>query len=134
MSQPDFFWLSMAASPPARWNLRLLDWRIGGRCLDWADMAERRHSIVVGVEEAQARADLIRNGFADALPSQVALVELAARMVKLEGLRKMIPSHRRVGPLRLDLFHRDDQADGRWIGLHPREFALMWRLAECPGE
>lgn len=26
------------------------------------------------------------------------------------------------------------QADRRWIGLHPREFALMWRLAECPGE
>ena len=155
MSQPQFFWLSMAASPPGRWDLRLLDWRmtpafrssdispatpvmldwrIGGRCPDWADMAERRHAIVVGVEEAHARADLIRSGFADALPSQVALVELAARMVKLEGLRKMIPRHRTVGPLRLDLFYRDGQANGRWIGLHPREFALMWRLAECPGE
>jgi DNA-binding response OmpR family regulator len=23
---------------------------------------------------------------------------------------------------------------GRRLGLHPREFALLWRLAECPGE
>lgn len=33
----------------------------------------------------------------------------------------------------LDLFHREAQVDGRWMGLHPREFALLWRLAESPG-
>lgn len=35
--------------------------------------------------------------------------------------------------MRLDLFHRDASLDGRWLALHPREFALLWRLAETPG-
>ena len=38
----------------------------------------------------------------------------------------------KAGPLRLDLFHRDAALDGRWLALHPREFALLWRLAETP--
>ena len=38
-----------------------------------------------------------------------------------------------AGPLRLDLFHRDAAYQGRWLSLHPREFALLWRLAETPG-
>ncbi|RDS76316.1 crotonase/enoyl-CoA hydratase family protein [Alteriqipengyuania lutimaris] len=38
-----------------------------------------------------------------------------------------------AGPLRLDLFHRDAACNGRWLALHPREFALLWRLAETPG-
>jgi two-component system OmpR family response regulator len=33
----------------------------------------------------------------------------------------------------LDLFYRDAQFAGRWIGLFPREFELLWRLAERPG-
>ena len=37
-----------------------------------------------------------------------------------------------AGPLRLDLFHRDAQFEGRWLALHPREFELLWRLAETP--
>lgn len=39
-----------------------------------------------------------------------------------------------AGPLRLDLFHRDAAFKGRWLALHPREFALLWRLAETPGQ
>ncbi len=39
----------------------------------------------------------------------------------------------RRGPVTLDLFHRDGRVAGRWLGLHPREFALLWRLAETPG-
>ncbi|MXO96434.1 hypothetical protein GRI34_08410 [Erythrobacter aquimaris] len=46
----------------------------------------------------------------------------------------MIPQYRIIGPVRLDLFYRDAYVDGRWIGLHPREFALMWRLAADPGQ
>ncbi len=37
-----------------------------------------------------------------------------------------------AGPLRLDLFHRDAAYEGRWLALHPREFSLLWRLAETP--
>ena len=34
----------------------------------------------------------------------------------------------------LDLFYRDGRVDDRWLGLHPREFELLWRLAEEPGQ
>ena len=30
--------------------------------------------------------------------------------------------------------HRDALARRRWLALHPREFELLWRLAERPGE
>lgn len=45
----------------------------------------------------------------------------------------MIPRFRGVGDVTLDLFHRDGRVDDRWLGFHPREFELFWRLAEEPG-
>jgi DNA-binding response OmpR family regulator len=45
----------------------------------------------------------------------------------------MIPRFREAGDVTLDLFHRDGRVDDRWIGFHPREFELLWRLAEQPG-
>jgi DNA-binding response OmpR family regulator len=32
------------------------------------------------------------------------------------------------------LLHRDARAGRAWLSLHPREFELLWRLAERPGE
>ena len=46
----------------------------------------------------------------------------------------MIPRFREAGDVTLDLFHRDGRVDDRWLALHPREFALLWRLAQTPGE
>lgn len=46
----------------------------------------------------------------------------------------LIPRFREAGDITLDLFHRDGRVDDCWLGLHPREFALVWRLAEQPGE
>lgn len=46
----------------------------------------------------------------------------------------LIPRFREVGDVTLDLFHRDGRVDDRWIGFHPREFELLWRLSEQPGE
>ena len=43
-----------------------------------------------------------------------------------------MPRHVRAGPVMLDLFHRDGNVAGDWLGLHPREFELLWRLAESP--
>lgn len=43
-----------------------------------------------------------------------------------------MPRHVCAGPVMLDLFHRDGKFDGKWLGLHPREFELLWRLAESP--
>jgi len=45
----------------------------------------------------------------------------------------LIARQMQAGPLWLDLFHRDASCEGRWLALHPREFALLWRLAETPG-
>jgi len=50
------------------------------------------------------------------------------------GSDAMIPRFREAGDVTLDLFHRDGRVVDRWLGLHPREFALLWRLAEQPGE
>lgn len=46
----------------------------------------------------------------------------------------LIPRFRDAGDVTLDLFHRDGRVEDRWLGLHPREFELLWRLAEQPGE
>jgi DNA-binding response OmpR family regulator len=46
----------------------------------------------------------------------------------------LIPRFREAGDITLDLFHRDGRVEDRWLGLHPREFALLWRLAEQPGQ
>lgn len=45
-----------------------------------------------------------------------------------------LPRYCEAGPATLDLFHRDAFIEGRWMGLSPREFALLWRLAETPGK
>lgn len=44
-----------------------------------------------------------------------------------------MPRFREAGDVTLDLFHRDGRVEDRWLGLHPREFELLWRLAEQPG-
>ncbi len=44
----------------------------------------------------------------------------------------MMPRHVRARPVMLDLFYRDGNVAGDWLGLHPREFKLLWRLANSP--
>ena len=46
----------------------------------------------------------------------------------------LIPRFREAGDVTLDLFHRDGRVEDRWLGLHPREFELLWRLAEQQGQ
>lgn len=46
----------------------------------------------------------------------------------------LIPRFREAGDVTLDLFHRDGRVDDRWLGFHPREFELLWRLAQQPGQ
>ena len=43
-----------------------------------------------------------------------------------------LPRSIRIGPVELDLLRRDGLIDRKPIGLHPREFEVMWRLAETP--
>lgn len=153
MSLPGFCWLSDVPIPPARWDLRhigwmlgsehscdvvdgrlpvLLDWREESRPTEWTSIRRPQTVVAVGVEDPVARASLLNAGFGDALGTQVALVELAARLVKLEAFARTMPRKRKAGPVTLDIFYRDGQVEGSWLGLHPREFALLWRLAETP--
>lgn len=46
----------------------------------------------------------------------------------------LIPRFRSAGDVTLDLLHRDGRVDDRWLGFHPREFSLLWRLAQEPGQ
>ncbi|XUU60946.1 winged helix-turn-helix domain-containing protein [Erythrobacter sp. HA6-11] len=46
----------------------------------------------------------------------------------------MMPRFMEAGDVTLDLFHRDGRVQDKWLHLHPREFALFWRMAESPGE
>lgn len=90
--------------------------------------------LLLGVEHPGDRAELICVGCADALPAATTLRELDARARRAAGLFQCLPRWREAGPLLLDLFHRDGRIERRWLGLHPREFSLLWRLAAQPGE
>ena len=159
-----FEWLSQSVCPPARWDLRyldwelrcgsscknsektdvptddesggcpvLLDWRPASRLEGWQNLSDRRWTMVVGVEDPNERASLLDDGFGEVLPTNVALVEVAARAFRLGSNASSMQRHRQAGPVTLDLFHRDGRIEDQWLGFHPREFALLWRLAESPG-
>lgn len=145
-----FGWLSGAAEIPARWDLRLLGWELvepgsssalpllydgrdGSRPCDWKGLAKPALTIAVGVTCGEERAAMLAGGLGEALPPQVAVGELSERIARLSRGAGALPRHRRIGPVLLDLLHRDASAGGRWLALHPREFALLWRLADAPG-
>ena len=46
----------------------------------------------------------------------------------------MIPRFIEAGDVTLDLLHRDGRVEDRWLRLHPREFELLSRLAQTPGQ
>lgn len=146
-----FGWLSAAGEIPARWDLRLHGWtlapatpdaanpilydgRDGARTLDWTRVGHPALTAAVGIECGEERAAMLAAGMGEALPMQVALGELSVRMARLARGAGALPRRRTIGPIVLDLVHRDASAQGRWLALHPREFALLWRLADRPGE
>jgi two-component system, OmpR family, response regulator len=92
----------------------------------------RREVVLLGVTSAEERARLLGLGFGDVL-DQPALAELDARALRASRQRDWVPARRRVGRLNLELEARDGFVARRALGLHPREFALLWRLAANPG-
>lgn len=104
-------WLELIAAPR-----RLLGW-----------------TVMLGIDDPHARARMLRMGFGDALGWGTALHELDTRIARVEERAQMVPRLRQVGALRLDLLAREAFVAGRAAGLHPREFALLWRLADVPG-
>ena len=89
---------------------------------------------MLGVEDAAERASLLSLGVAEAMPLSTSLPELSLRARRVQDMFAMLPRWRTIGPLTLDLFHRDARNGHRWLGLYPREFGLLWRLSDKPGE
>ena len=156
-----FGWISDRRQPPATWDLRLRGWVLcDAGCAEPGERADCRHVLLVdaehltsaqrldiaeadrpawrlfllGVENSGERAALINAGCAEALPTSITLRELEVRAERVSDMFQCLPRWRRAGPLTLDLFHRDGRLERRWLGLHPREFGLLWRLAGTPGE
>jgi DNA-binding response OmpR family regulator len=99
-----------------------------------ATPAGRKWMVMLDVADGQERARLLRLGFGDALAPGLSLDELEQRLLRLAEQAQALPRCRHHGPLRLDLLAREAFVAGRALGLHPREFALLWRLADHPGE
>ena len=152
-----FGWLALYPGPPCHWDLLRQDWQL---CHGQQGChAECRHVLVcdvrdsdpairaaiaeadrpawrlilLGVEEGAERAALLGRGCAEALPGSISLRELEARVKRVSEMFAMLPRWRNIGPLVLDLFHRDARHGARWLNLHPREFGVLWRLADQPG-
>ncbi|MBC2664313.1 winged helix-turn-helix domain-containing protein [Novosphingobium flavum] len=95
---------------------------------------ERAPVALLGIEEPLERARLLGEGFGEALPAAITLEELEERIARLATALDALPRRRDHGRLQLDLLLRDGRVEDKRLGLHPREFALLWRLAETPGE
>lgn len=86
-----------------------------------------------GVSDAAERAHYLSLGFGDVVPEGTDIAELDARARRIIANSRMLPRRRVIGRLELDLMTRDAYVEGQAAGLHPREFALLWRLADAPG-
>ncbi|WP_241557304.1 winged helix-turn-helix transcriptional regulator [Croceibacterium ferulae] len=147
-----FCWDMRAGDIPQQWDLRRCGWQLcpcsddgqprcvhvtllDGRNLpdDDRTLAGARRLIVLGVADSTARARLLARGCGDVLQSAIGLAELAARARRVQTAASAVPRALPAGPLMLDLLHRDARRGPSWLGLHPREFGLLWRLAEEPG-
>ena len=94
----------------------------------------RRLIVLVGIDDAVDRARLLRLGFGEVTASDLELAELEARAIRLADLEDTLPRYRRLERLSLDLLAREAYYDEQPLGLHPREFGLLWRLADTPGK
>jgi DNA-binding response OmpR family regulator len=147
-----FGWDPANGDPPARWDLRLAGWRMCAadcsshiRLVDASRLRpeERRAAVegdpvpatllLLAIDGSEERAALLALGCGAALPSGTGLAELDIRARRVASLPGLLPRLREAGPVTLDLIHRDGRVGPRWLALHPREFALLWRLAETPG-
>jgi len=142
-----FGWIAERCEPPPQWDLRRIGWTLSAdaagahvRLIDARRSGTSRCAgdpalcLFVGVDSGRERARLLDAGCGDALPGTVDLPELDLRARRVSAARDSLPRRREIGPLTLDLLYRDARAGRGWLSLHPREFELLWRLAERPGE
>lgn len=94
----------------------------------------RRFILVIGMDRADERTALLLNGFGDAVDSGVDLDELNARTGRIAEHMRWLPRLRIYGELKLDLLAREAYRSDRPLSLNPREFTLLWRLADSPNQ
>jgi two-component system, OmpR family, response regulator len=151
-----FRWHSSAELPP-EFDLRPHGWKLVGsdeRCtgtillvetgrldpLAWLEflaehpLPDRHTMIAVGVANGSERATLIHIGFGDVIAPGATSAEFVARCSRIAAARQWLPRKRRFLGIELDLLAREALADGVTLGLNPREFALLWRLADTPDQ
>lgn len=144
-----FRWLSGNRVPPAH-DLRRFGWSHDDRAQagpgTWIAIAtvaksgmlafpDRRDlTVLLGVADSIRRARLLAAGFGEVVGPDIIVDELAMRADRLLKRSRLLPRERLVSGLRLDLLTREAYAGRQALGLYPREFALLWRLAEEPGE
>ena len=144
---------------PAVWDLRRADWQLVGAGppleaaegtiilaqlggltsadrdrLCRAPLNLRQATLALGVDDTAHRLRWLQLGLGDVLGSALELPELALRAARVAHLLQLLPRWRAAGPLTLDLLDRDARFEQRRLHLHPREFGLLWRLAEAPGQ
>lgn len=142
-----FGWIAERRRLPLQWDLRRIGWSLSedlpGAPVWLVDSrghtlrprtVDASRCLFAGVDSARERVRLLGAGCGDAVPASIGLVELAHRARRVAERGDALPRRREIGSLVLDLLHRDARAGPRWLALHPREFALLWRLAEQPGE
>jgi DNA-binding winged helix-turn-helix (wHTH) protein len=110
-------------------GLPIIDWF----ALVGSDQPFRCRVLLFDIADPAERARLLRLGFGDALGLDTSLAEVEARALRVIDLAQSLPRYRQLGQLRLDLLVRDAFVARRALGLHPREFALLWRLSDDPG-
>lgn len=138
-----FSWLGEGGIPPKQWDLRRIGWNLKGELsglhplLCGHDSLPQSHlyarTLVTDVPTTEGRTRLMSLGVADALSPSTDLEEVAVRISRQIINNAKIPRLRRVGPLVLDFFHRDARYGNKWLSLRPREYELLWRLAEASG-
>ena len=109
----------------------------------WIDLispspAIDRHCVLLlGVSPAGERARLLRLGFGDIMGEAHDLAEVEARAELIAGRlctrSRSLPRFRGCGPLQLDLALREAFVGEMPLRLNPREFSLLWYLAQRPG-
>ncbi|MEP7222548.1 MAG: winged helix-turn-helix domain-containing protein [Novosphingobium sp.] len=95
---------------------------------------ERATTLLLGIDDSLIRSHALLLGFGEVLGSDTSLEELEQRAIRVQQAIETVPRQRRHGRLELDLLLRDGIVDGKRLGLHPREFGLLWRLAQSPGK
>lgn len=89
--------------------------------------------MVISAATAEERVELLRVGFGEVVSEAIEPGEFEARASRLAEMICWLPRHRRFGDLELDLLAREAYGCGKSLNLNPREFALIWRLADRPG-